>query len=119
MVKKCLAPYLDDRLFRLLGSLPARMTVDHAFHTDTIARAYPEFRDVPYGGKNPIASSLWRGECKVMLPYLAFKTNPLIDKVGTALRLVRASVRPQNVTDTYWLSRLSIYFTQLYGLGRR
>lgn len=45
------APYLDHDLFDFLVTLPADMLMDHAFHTDTIARAYPDFADIPYADK--------------------------------------------------------------------
>jgi asparagine synthase (glutamine-hydrolysing) len=44
------APYLDADLWRFLSSLPARMLLDKSFHSDVIARAYPEFADIPYAG---------------------------------------------------------------------
>jgi hypothetical protein len=46
-------PYLDHDLFDLLVGLPSSMTVDHMLHDDTIARAYPRFRDIPYERKPP------------------------------------------------------------------
>ena len=41
-------PYLDHEVFDLLSSLPPVIFEDHAFHDDAIARAYPEFADLPY-----------------------------------------------------------------------
>ncbi|MGE3402990.1 MAG: hypothetical protein AB7K63_10405 [Vicinamibacterales bacterium] len=43
-----LAPFLDPEVFDLLAGLPAALQLDRRFHTDAIARAYPEVRDVPY-----------------------------------------------------------------------
>ena len=43
-----LSPYLDCDLFDFLSSLPASFFLDHTFHTDTIARGYPKFADIPY-----------------------------------------------------------------------
>lgn len=42
------APFLDHDLFDFLSALPSRMLMDHRFHDDTIARAYPDFADIPY-----------------------------------------------------------------------
>lgn len=52
-------PYLDEELFDFLYSLPAEMLLDHQFHTDTIAFAYPEFSNIPYEKKvvNPVNES--------------------------------------------------------------
>ena len=42
------APFLDHDLFDFLVTLPSSMLMDHRFHDDTIARAYPDFAHVPY-----------------------------------------------------------------------
>lgn len=42
------APYLDREVFDLLSSLPAPGLIGQDFHDLVIARAYPEFADVPY-----------------------------------------------------------------------
>jgi hypothetical protein len=46
-----IAPYLEPELYDFLASLPAEMLLDHAFHTDTISRTYPEYADIPYEKK--------------------------------------------------------------------
>ena len=45
------SPYLDHDLFDFLVSLPVAMLADHAFHTDTISRAYPQYAHIPYQGE--------------------------------------------------------------------
>jgi len=42
------APFLDHELFDFLSTLPSSMVMDHRFHDDTIARAYPGFAHIPY-----------------------------------------------------------------------
>jgi asparagine synthase (glutamine-hydrolysing) len=42
------APYLDRDLFDFLAGLPGAMLLDRTLHTDAIARAFPEYADVPY-----------------------------------------------------------------------
>jgi len=42
------APFLDHELFDFLSTLPSSMLMDHRFHDDTIARAYPDFANIPY-----------------------------------------------------------------------
>jgi hypothetical protein len=114
------APYLDADLFRFLASLPASMNVDHQFHTDTIARAYPEFNDVPYGQKNPTPRSVWRTEALAAMREVAFSRNPLIDKPGTLIRLIRSLLWASHAMDAFWLSRLPVYFRQISELqGKR
>jgi asparagine synthase (glutamine-hydrolysing) len=47
-----ITPYLETELFDFLSSLSADLFLDHQFHTDTIAFAYPEFADIPYEKKD-------------------------------------------------------------------
>lgn len=53
---KVFSPYLDHDLFDFLVSLPTAMLADHAFHSDTILRAYPRYSHIPYEGKAPLQS---------------------------------------------------------------
>lgn len=46
------APYLDCDLFDFLTALPARLLLDHQFHTDTILRAYPDYKHIPFESKS-------------------------------------------------------------------
>lgn len=45
------APYLDRDLYDLLAALPASLLMDRALHTDAIARAWPQYGQVPYERK--------------------------------------------------------------------
>lgn len=42
------APFIDHELFDFLRTLPSGMLMDHRFHDDAIARAYPAYAGVPY-----------------------------------------------------------------------
>jgi hypothetical protein len=42
------APYLDHALYDLLAALPARMLLDHGFHTEAITRAFPQYAALAY-----------------------------------------------------------------------
>ena len=41
-------PYLDHRLFDYLMSIPGEDLIDKTFHTDAIARGYPQWAHLPY-----------------------------------------------------------------------
>ena len=47
-----ITPFLEDKLFDLLSSLPAEHFLDHSFHTEAISRAYPELSDLAYEDKS-------------------------------------------------------------------
>lgn len=51
------APYLDHALFDFLYALPERMLADKRFHTDAIARAWPEHADIGYVAAPPRGES--------------------------------------------------------------
>lgn len=46
--KTVYTPFMEDDIFDFIMSLPAEMTMDHNFHTNTIYRAYPEHKDIPF-----------------------------------------------------------------------
>ncbi|MFC5524292.1 hypothetical protein ACFPPA_00910 [Rhodanobacter ginsengisoli] len=50
-IPRVYAPFLDHDLFDFLTTLPSSMLLDHSFHDDTIARAYPNFANFPYVDK--------------------------------------------------------------------
>jgi asparagine synthetase B (glutamine-hydrolysing) len=43
-----LAPYLDHDVYDLLSATPADILIDRTFHTDVIARGYPQFANLPF-----------------------------------------------------------------------
>lgn len=46
-------PFLDDDLVDLLAGLPPELQLGGALHAETVARAFPEWRGVPYGRELP------------------------------------------------------------------
>lgn len=50
---RVVVPYLDDDLTGLMASLPASLALDESFHTEAIARAFPEFASLPFSGHTP------------------------------------------------------------------
>jgi asparagine synthetase B (glutamine-hydrolysing) len=43
-----LCPYLDTDVMNFLMSLPAEVLLDHNFHSDTVAIAYPDYQHIGY-----------------------------------------------------------------------
>ncbi len=68
---QAVCPYLDEDLYGLLGSLPSSFTLDKQFHTEAIARAFPEFNDIPYEDKE-VQYQKWPGYVQRTLADLAF-----------------------------------------------
>jgi asparagine synthetase B (glutamine-hydrolysing) len=52
-----ISPYLDHDLYDFLASFPASLVSDHAFHTDTIHRAYPRYASLRF--EQPGAPPRW------------------------------------------------------------
>ncbi|HUI25388.1 MAG TPA: asparagine synthase-related protein [Candidatus Kryptonia bacterium] len=46
--RRLLLPYLDHGLYDHVMSLPAALLLDHRFHRDAIARAYPRYTSIPF-----------------------------------------------------------------------
>ena len=55
-IDRVYSPFVDHDLFDFLTTLPSSMLIDHCFHDDTIARAYPHFAHIPYA-HNAISGS--------------------------------------------------------------
>ena len=114
-----LAPFLDRALWHFLSSLPARMTVDHNFHRETIAFSYPEFRDIPY-----FASSMKmkrQGEgivARALLLYLLSEGGASISNLRAALRALRAVLFPSHRYGLRGLLHTSVYCTQIQRLTK-
>src|SRR6266850_838039 len=107
------SPFLDRDLYDFLASLPASTFLDHQLHTDTIARAYPQFAHIPYEKKNYSVANrrhFRRFTLEVCKYYLAH-SSPLIRKSSLLPRLVRClALGHESIT---WLSALAVYLGQL------
>ena len=49
------APFLDAPVYDLMASLPASLGLDTAFHTEAIAKAFPEYAGIPYASVKDVA----------------------------------------------------------------
>jgi hypothetical protein len=120
------APYLDHDLFDFLATLPAEMLMDHDFHTDTIARAYPAFAGIPYANKRaPQADATKvhaRFAAEVTRKFLLRMPSRLMKNSMPRVRMLVHAMSAGRVGP--WISPLILYLDQLeaiaYGrYGRR
>jgi asparagine synthase (glutamine-hydrolysing) len=91
------APYLDAELFDFLAALPAEHFVDHTFHTETIARAYPDYASIPYHSGGCQLRSDWAhgiAHAFRLLPLLLRRRHGLVDWRFAALRVARCALDP-------------------------
>lgn len=107
------SPFLDHDLYDFLASLPASIFLDHQLHTDTIARAYPQFAHIPYEKKNHsvVNRGHYRRFALEVGKYCLAHSSPLIRKSFLLPRLVRCfALGHESIT---WLSAVAVYLGQL------
>ncbi len=119
-----ITPYLDHDLFEFLGSLPAEMYMDKSFHTETIHRMHPEFRDISFDGDEtaPPKESNWhyrRFFAAASANVAVRGTGRLVNRGTTARRLLSLAIATG--TDlrrrASWIAPLQVvYLTQLEAL---
>ncbi len=114
------APYLDVDLVDFLSSLPAEMLLDHTFHDDTIAQAYPQWAHLSYSQKRPEPlrfqnlAEAWR-----LRGWLRSRTSASLNHSYLLPRLLRASVDPfYNRRALASLMTAPVYWSQLDELAR-
>ncbi len=116
------SPFLDHDLYDFLSSLPARMVLDHQFHTDTIRRAYPDYAQIPYGAKAAKVENrkLARQFAWEMVGYtLARRSSRTIRYAYVLPRLLRCLLDQHYSSSIFWLGPAVLYLLQLETLARR
>jgi hypothetical protein len=115
------APYLDHDLYDFLAAIPARVLLDQQFHTDTIRRAYPRHRDIPFEDKTlrltgPLAArraflhrSIAYARPSTAGPALTRKPRILAELASVANRFfdLRDRIKPQLLLYVHQLERLA------------
>jgi asparagine synthase (glutamine-hydrolysing) len=123
------SPYLDHAVYDLLAGLSAGMMVDHKFHSDVIAKRYPEYSHIPYSPYydetrerrdqqayrhfqfyRQFASEVLRS---------CFSTDGPLKPYALLVRLIRCLADPHYSSSIMWLGPLVIYMTQLSRLQSR
>jgi asparagine synthase (glutamine-hydrolysing) len=111
-------PYLDGSLYDFLSSLPAELLLDHSFHADTIARAFPRFAGLPYAGWESASGRQPRRQYRRFTRELMRYCGPgghaaLLRPSWVLPRLARALVDPSYGVWAAWAGPLIVYVNQL------
>jgi hypothetical protein len=122
-----LSPYLDWDLFDFLASLPATLLLDHAFHTETIRRAYPAHADLRFAEPRklrlaPVEFRRFAAEIAAYaLRHAWASTVQLADRQGILTRSAIAAIAGRTDRFNWRLSVLTLYLLQLSheGTGAR
>jgi hypothetical protein len=115
-------PYVDRELFDFLFSLPAEMLLDHTFHKDTLARAFPEWAALPYAEWSVATGGRARRHYRRFTWEIArycsagAHARPL-RRSYVVPRLARALVDPRYGRWAAWVGPLIVYLDQLQVLG--
>lgn len=111
------APYLDHDLYDFLAGLPVQMLADHAFHSDTIARAYPQYAHIAYEDKHasaPDASACQaRFGRELALHLLPRAPSGMLRQRFVRPRLCASLLSRSFSASTHWYSPMALYLHQL------
>lgn len=89
-------PYLDPGVFDFLSSLPAELMLDHEFHSETIAFAYPDLAHVPYekkdAGRNVDTTAFQQLGREIARYSLSGRKRPLVKRGFVFSRVMRSLI---------------------------
>jgi asparagine synthase (glutamine-hydrolysing) len=108
-VRRVYAPYLDQRVFDFLASLPVAWLLDHTFHDEAIARAYPVLADLPYarGGNRALTPADRRVVRRFALEAAAYaglaRRSNLIQQSYVVPRFLRAALDGDYLGRLDWM----------------
>lgn len=111
------SPYLDHDLYDFLAGLPAHLLADHAFHTDTIARAYPRYATLPYEDKSIPPRDTFDCEAgfgrELARHLLSRNPSRLMRNSFLRPRLLASLLSRKLSASTNWYSAMALYLHQL------
>jgi hypothetical protein len=111
------SPYLDNALFDFLASLPARMLVDHKFHSETIHRAFPGVSHIPWTSAEQAGRRYHRHHrnfARGALRYLLRnKPNAWTRRLYIVPRLIRCLLDPHYAPQVSWIGTIAVFLSQL------
>lgn len=120
-IRRVFAPYLDHDLFDFMTTLPIGMLMDRTFHTDAIARAYPDFAHIPYANHKAAAPTddthiKARFLVEAARRFLLRRPSPLLNNVIPRTKLLAGVMTHGHVQPG--ISPLVIYLDQIDSMIR-
>jgi len=119
------SPYLDHDLYDFFSSLDARSYIlKHDFHTETIARAYPKYADIPYeDSKNSTDSGpILKKYNRSLLLYL-LKEHKTVRKVMNLQYIIPRLIKYSISLNDWWISPTLIHyithFCKIRAMGKK
>jgi asparagine synthase (glutamine-hydrolysing) len=109
-------PYLDHDLYDFLTSLPPEITLDHQFHTETIWRAHPQYRAIPFEHKKESTvkdRSYFRQLCREMTGLLLRHGDSGLVRRAFVLSRLAACAMDGNSDWTWWGPSRTLVLLQL------
>jgi len=107
-------------LFDFLATLPSHMVMDHRFHDDTIARAYPKFAHIPYADHNVASPDDSRERARFLVEaaraFVLKRPSRLMKNLGPRTKMLAAVLSRGHLRP--WLSPLLIYLDQIESIAR-
>ncbi len=113
------APFVDHALFDFLVTLPSDMVMDHRFHDDAIARAYPKFAHIPYADPNAAHPDDSRERARFLTEaarkFLFKRRSRLMRNLGPRTKMLAAVLSGGRLN--LWLSPLLVYLEQIESIA--
>lgn len=116
------SPFVDHELFDFLTTLPSSMLMDHTFHDDTIARAYPKFAHIPYVDKTAPATDDTAQRARFLAEatrtFLLKKPSRFVQNLVPRAKMLAGTLARGHAIP--WISAYIIYLDQIeHIMGQR
>jgi asparagine synthase (glutamine-hydrolysing) len=120
--KSVYSPFTDIALTQHLSSLPSGMVIDHTFHNDTIARAFPRHAHIPYAKKPGFPRMNLKAFRQFARDVGRFSIENGISSIISYSwlfpRLVRCFLDKQYSPSILWIGPCTMYFLHLERIRR-
>ncbi len=117
------SPFTDHALTEYLSSLPASIVLDHTFHNDTIARAFPRHAHMPFANKPGVrrvnADVLKQFAWDVGRFGIGNGRSSFISYSWLYPRLMRCFMDKNYSSSILWIGPFATYLLQLERLRRQ